>query len=111
VEWCRLLRDDKACLESFTGYDIRTVQSNHQAEAVIADWDAAGRPETNFKVVFPGEMSETDIKSLRLIFVDHGAQSLILHSSGNSSTLMDAAGSDESELDDEYVWLAELGST
>ena len=35
----------------------------------------------------------------------------MLHSSANSSTIMDAMGSEESELDDEYMWLVELGNT
>ena len=63
-EWCRLLRDE-AYLESFTGYNIKTVKTNHQAQSIIDDWDATRRPEPNFRVVFLGELSEIDINSLQ----------------------------------------------
>ena len=62
-------------------------------------------------MVFLGELSEIDINSLQLIFVELDVQCLMLHSSANSSTIMDAMGSEKSELDDEYVWLVELGNT
>ena len=61
--------------------------------------------------MFLGELSEIDINSLQQIFVELDVQFLMLHSSANSSTIMDAMGSEESELDDEYVWLVELGNT
>ena len=102
---------DEAYLESFTGYNIKTVKTNHQAQSIIDDQDATRRPEPNFRVVFLGELSEIDINSLQQIFVELDVQCLIRHSSANSSTIMDAMGSEESELDDEYEWLVELGNT
>jgi hypothetical protein len=45
-------------------------------------------------VVFPAELGETDIHSLRQTFLQVDAQSLMLHSA-NSSSGMDALESDD----------------